>query len=273
MNDLTFSSGRTIPQLGLGTWQLTDESCIATVRDALEMGYTHVDTADGYGNHKEVGQGIKEAGISRDKLFLTTKIAKPHQRPEEVLSFGQRMLEELETDYVNLLLIHWPTKAVPFKETLDAMAELVHKGVVKDIGISNFNSALTAEAAEISSVPIAANQVEFHPLLFQKALLERCESLNIKLTAYSPLAQGAVFQNKIIKDLAAQGGISPAQLSIAWLLAKGIIAIPKSSGKEHLKSNLKAAEIQLEDEVLSKIDAIEEESRVIQADGWREFDW
>lgn len=273
MKSIKFITGRSIPQLGLGTWKLTGSQCRKNVREALAMGYTHIDTADAYGNHKEVGQGIKDSGISRDSFFLTTKIAKPKQKEQEVLSFGERMLKELQIDYVDLLLIHWPTMRTPFAETLGAMKQLVDKGFVRDIGISNFNAELTAQVAEMSEIPITTNQVEFHPLLFQKELMDICTDLGITVTAYSPLAQGEVMQNGTLKDIASSRKATPADISIAWLIAKGIITIPKASSNAHLESNLQAASMELTSQEIGAIDAINEQRRLIVADGWREFDF
>lgn len=273
MKTIPLKTGRSIPQLGLGTWQLTGDTCRNSVSEALDMGYTHVDTADGYSNHREVGQGIKDSGLARKDLFLTTKIRMDRQTEAEILEFGSRMLEELQTDYVDLLLVHWPTKKVPFEETAGAMKQLVDQGIVKDIGISNFNRDIARQFSELSEVPVVMNQVEFHPLLFQKELLESCESIGLKITAYSPLAQGKVFQNSSIKSLAEKAGITPADLSIAWLLSKGIVTIPKATGTAHLRSNLAAAELEVDASILEEVDAIEEIYRVVQADGWRQFDW
>jgi len=257
----------------MGTWQIQGEACSSAVREALSMGYTHIDTADGYSNHKYVGKGLKESGKNRDSFFLTTKVAKQRQKPSEVLRFGEEMLRDLQVDYIDLLLIHWPTRSVPLEDTLGAMKELVDKGYVKDIGISNFNKELCTKASELSKVPVVMNQVEFHPLLFQKELLEHCRSLEMNLTAYSPLAQGKVLQDAVIKEIAAARKVSAAQVSLAWILAKGVIAIPKASSTGHLESNLAAAEIELSTDEISAIDNIEENLRVIEADGWREYDF
>ncbi|MBN2510587.1 MAG: aldo/keto reductase [Spirochaetales bacterium] len=273
MNTLQLQSGNAIPQLGLGTWELTGSTCEKTVKEAIAMGYTHIDTADGYGNHKEVGRGVHDSGAKRENLFITTKIKKNAQKEAQVLAFGDRMRKELNTDYVDLLLIHWPTKNVPFEETFTAMHTLVEKGYARSIGISNFNTDLVKKAAHISPLPVATNQVEFHPLLFQKELLNTCESLGIRITAYSPLGKGEALQHPVIRDIAGAKGVSAAQVCIAWLMAKGIIAIPKARGKEHLESNLKAAELTLLSGEITAIDGIQEQKRIIEAEGWREFDF
>ena len=263
MKKLRLQSGFTIPQLGLGTWQLTGSTCSESVREALRRGYTHIDTADAYGNHGDVAKGIKESGVARDSFFLTTKIPMGKQSSEAVRQCGDRMLSELETDYVDLLLIHWPTRKVPFAETFGALKKLVDKGYVKSIGISNFNKTIAAEAAEVSEIPIATNQVEFHPLLYQKELLDACLSLGMLVTAYSPLSQGKAFANPAIVAAASKHKASPARICIAWLLEKGIIAIPKASSVEHLTDNMAATDVTLDEEDIRSIDGIEETHRIV----------
>ena len=270
METIRLSSGYDIPRLGLGTWQLTGSACRESVREALTMGYTHIDTAVGYGNHREVGEGVRESGVNREGLFITTKISTEGARHDRMIGTAKRSLEELGMDYVDLLLIHWPTKKVPFAETLGAMKELVDAGSVRSIGISNFNARIAAEAARVSEVPIVTNQVEFHPLLFQKELQQACENLGMKITAYSPLARGEVLRNAEVREVAEKHGISAAQTAIAWLLHKGIIVIPKASSADHLESNLRAESIALDAEDVTAIDGIGERMRIVDG-SWVEY--
>ncbi|MFP4417476.1 MAG: aldo/keto reductase [Chitinispirillaceae bacterium] len=272
MQEITLKSGRKIPQFGLGTWELTGETGIETVAQALSMGYNHVDTAVQYGNHKEVGTGIKKSGVDRESIYLTTKIPKEKLRRSQILELGQKMLDELAVDYVDLLLVHWPSKKVPFSETFGAFNELVKKGFVKDIGVSNFNAEIMMESVEVSEAPIVTNQVEFHPFLYQKELLKKCKSLGVTLTAYCPLAKGKVFENRILQDIASKYHATIAQVSIAWILSKGIIAIPKATGKDHLKDNLEALSLKLSAEDLERIDSIDQTSRLIDGP-WKDFDF
>ena len=272
MKSLKLVSGTKIPQLGLGTYQLTGPICRDAVREAIAMGYTHIDTAVAYGNHREVGAGIRDSGADREQLFITTKVPKDKLRRSQVIELGKKMLDELSIDYIDLLLIHWPNKKVPFSETLDAMKVLVDRKMVKSIGISNFNATIAAEASGISKLPIVTNQVEYHPFLNQEELLASCCALGMKITAYSPLAQGRVFQNDSLNRIAAKYGISAAQVSIAWLLAKGIIAIPKASSVDHLKSNLDAVHLDIEPKEHTAIDGIEESYRIIDGP-WKDFDF
>ena len=253
-----------IPVLGLGTWQSTGQDCVDIVSQALKMGYEHIDTAQAYGNEKEVGQGIKQSGVSRDKFFLTTKIFPDDMKfePEKLIAAAERSLADLDTDYVDLLLLHWPDDRVPLSETIPALCELQKQGLTRHIGVSNFNIANIIEAEKYADVPIVVNQVEFHPFIKQKTLQTFLNNHHILLEAYSPLARGDVFDNEIIKEIADKHNVTPAQISLAWILAdKHRIAIPKTSNPDHLQGNLDAIKVQL------SADDIEKISSLARADG------
>ncbi|SLJ85592.1 aldo/keto reductase [Psychrobacter sp. DAB_AL43B] len=253
-----------IPVLGLGTWQSTGQDCIDVVSQGLKMGYEHIDTAQAYDNEKEVGQGIKQSGVARDKFFLTTKIFPDDMKfePEKLIAAAKRSLENLDTDYVDLLLLHWPDDRVPLSETIPALCELQKQGLTRNIGVSNFNIANIIEAEKYADVPIVVNQVEFHPFIKQKTLQTFLNNHHILLEAYSPLARGDVFDNENIKEIADKHGITPAQVSLAWILSdKHRIAIPKTSNPDHLQGNLDAINVQL------SADEIEKISGLARADG------
>ncbi|MDN5560856.1 diketogulonate reductase-like aldo/keto reductase [Psychrobacter immobilis] len=253
-----------IPVLGLGTWQSTGQDCVDVVSQALKMGYEHIDTAQAYGNEKEVAQGIKQSGVSRDKFFLTTKIFPDDMKfePEKLIAAAKRSLADLDTDYVDLLLLHWPDDRVPLSETIPALCELQKQGLTRHIGVSNFNIANIIEAEKYADVPIVVNQVEFHPFIKQKTLQTFLNNHHILLEAYSPLARGDVFDNEIIKEIADKHNVTPAQISLAWILAdKHRIAIPKTSNPDHLQGNLDAIKVQL------SADDIEKISSLARADG------
>ncbi|MGE6361162.1 aldo/keto reductase [Psychrobacter sp. AOP30-A2-5] len=253
-----------IPVLGLGTWQSTGQDCVDVVSQALKMGYEHIDTAQAYGNEKEVGQGIKQSGVSRDKFFLTTKIFPDDMKfePEKLIAAAKRSLADLDTDYVDLLLLHWPDDRVPLSETIPALCELQKQGLTRHIGVSNFNIANIIEAEKYADVPIVVNQVEFHPFIKQKTLQTFLNNHHILLEAYSPLARGDVFDNEIIKEIADKHNVTPAQISLAWILAdKHRIAIPKTANPDHLQGNLDAIKVQL------SADDIEKISSLARADG------
>ena len=253
-----------IPVLGLGTWQSTGQDCVDVVSQALKMGYEHIDTAQAYGNEKEVCQGIKQSGVSRDKFFLTTKIFPDDMKfePEKLIAAAKRSLADLDTDYVDLLLLHWPDDRVPLSETIPALCELQKQGLTRHIGVSNFNIANIIEAEKYADVPIVVNQVEFHPFIKQKTLQTFLNNHHILLEAYSPLARGDVFDNKIIKEIADKHNVTPAQISLAWILAdKHRVAIPKTANPDHLQGNLDAMKVQL------SADDIEKISSLARADG------
>ncbi len=245
-----------IPVLGLGTWQSTGQDCIDVVKKALEMGYEHIDTAQAYDNEKEVGQGIKQSGVARDKFFLTTKIFPDDMKfqPEKLVEAAKRSLENLDTDYVDLLLLHWPDDRVPLSETIPALCELQKQGLTRHIGVSNFNIANITEAEKYADVPIVVNQVEFHPFIKQNTLQTFLNNHHILLEAYSPLARGDVFDNDTIKEIAEKHNVTPAQISLAWILSdKDRVAIPKTANPDHLQGNLDAIDVSLSAEELEKI--------------------
>lgn len=253
-----------IPVLGLGTWQSTGQDCIDVVKKALEMGYEHIDTAQAYDNEKEVGQGIKQSGVARDKFFLTTKIFPDDMKfqPEKLMEAAKRSLENLDTDYVDLLLLHWPDDRVPLSETIPALCELQKQGLTRHIGVSNFNIANITEAEKYADVPIVVNQVEFHPFIKQNTLQTFLNNHHILLEAYSPLARGDVFDNETIKEIAEKHNVTPAQISLAWILSdKDRVAIPKTSNPDHLQGNLDAIDVKLSAEELEQI------GKLARADG------
>lgn len=248
-----------IPVLGLGTWQSTDQDCIDVVSQALQMGYEHIDTAQAYGNEVEVGKGIKQSGVDRDSFFLTTKIFPDDLKfqPEKLVAAAKQSLKNLDTDYVDLLLLHWPDDRVPLSETIPALCELQKQGLTRHIGVSNFTIAHLIEAKKHADVPIVVNQVEFHPFIKQHTLQAFLDNHHILLEAYSPLARGDVFDNDIIKKIADKHGITPAQVSLAWILSdKNRVAIPKTANPDHLQGNLDALEVQLSNDELKKIGSL-----------------
>ena len=248
-----------IPVLGLGTWQSTGQDCIDVVSQALQMGYEHIDTAQAYDNEVEVGKGMKQSGVPRDKFFLTTKIFPDDMKfePEKLTAAAKRSLENLDTDYVDLLLLHWPDDRVPLSETIPALCELQKQGLTRHIGVSNFNIAHIIEAEKYADVPIAVNQVEFHPFIKQNTLQTFLNNHHILLEAYSPLARGDVFDNEVIKEIADKHNVTPAQVSLAWILSdKRRVAIPKTSNPDHLQGNLDAIDVQLSSDEIEKIGSL-----------------
>lgn len=246
-----------IPVVGLGTWALRGRQCTETVLTALDMGYRHIDTAQMYGNEAEIGKALSDTDVSRDDIFLTTKILESNLRRDQVLRSVQDSLRKLRTNYVDLLLIHWPSRSVPIPETIGAMNDLQHDGKVKHIGVSNFSVVQTREAQDASDTPIFTNQVEYHPMENREALLQFCREHDMILTAYSPLAKGRVNRNKTLKTIGGRHEKSAAQVALRWLIRQqNVIAIPKASGRDHLMENLEVFDFELTDEDVGEVDAL-----------------
>ncbi|UIP01238.1 aldo/keto reductase [Halobaculum sp. CBA1158] len=251
-----------MPRLGLGTWENdVPEECRDAVETALEMGYRHVDTAQIYGNEAEVGDGIARADVDREDVFLATKVWIDNLAPEDVRRTTEESLDRLGVDAVDLMYVHWPAREYDAEATLEAFNELYDEGLIDRIGISNFEPEQVAEAVELSDVPIFANQVELHPLLQQTRLREACAEHDVELVAYSPLARGKVFDVPELTEIAEKHDASEAQVSLAWLREKGVTAIPKATSEGHIRDNWESLALDLDDEDVAAIDAIDRRDR------------
>lgn len=255
-----------MPALGFGTFQLDEKTAEQTVAAALEIGYRHIDTADMYGNHEGVGRGLKQADVGRDDVFLVTKIWHDRLRPDDLIADANRSLEELQVDYVDQLLIHWPNSDIPMDETFSAMDQLVKESKVRTVGVSNFTIARLREAMDASPQPIAANQVEFHPYLFQKELMEFCRDNGITLVAYRPIIKGDVKEEPVLQDLAGHYNATPVQVALRWCLQHGLAAIPRSSSRDHIQENYDCLQIKLDPNDMQRIDDIATTHRYIDPD-------
>jgi 2,5-diketo-D-gluconate reductase B len=244
--------GEKVPSLGLGTYRLTGDACEVAVERALGMGYRHVDTAQMYGNEAEVGRGLEDSGVERGEIFLTTKVWPSDFAHDRVISKTRESLKKLRTDYVDLLLMHWPPDGVPLGETLEAIGELKDEGGVLHIGVSNFSPSLLEEA--MGYAEIFCNQVQYHPYRSQDALLEQARELDYLLTAYTPLSRGGVQGDAILKEIGEAHGKTATQVALRWLVQQEkVSAIPKATGEEHLAENLDVCDFELSEEEMSRV--------------------
>ncbi|WP_318568866.1 aldo/keto reductase [Salinigranum marinum] len=231
----TLPSGDELPALGLGTWRLDGETVEESVRTALDAGYTHVDTAEGYRNEREIGEVL--AGYDRDELFLTSKVLPKHLTYDSLIEACEASLDRLGTEYLDLYLIHWPNPAVSLRESLDAMATLHDRGLVRNVGVSNFSAYQLSCAHHVSDVPIAVNQIEFHPWFQRPDLVDYCRDTDTVVEAAAPLARAEVFADEVVQELADRYERSPAQVVLNWALERDIVVLPKSSSPAHVRAN------------------------------------
>ena len=252
--------------LGFGTWRLAGEQCRSAIETALNVGYRHIDTADGYGNQQPVGAAVRSAGVPREELFITSKVGRDDIRWQGVIDICQKALRELEVDYLDLFLVHWPNTNIPMDETFGGMRKLLDDGLIRACGVSNFTASRLERALALKIAPISVNQVEYHPLLNQKDLHECCKRHGVVLTAYSPLAQGKIGQNEIIRSVAQKYGRTAEQVTLRWLLQREIVAIPKASSRAHIESNFNVFDFTLSPEDFNRIDNINAWERLITWD-------
>ena len=256
-----------MPVLGLGTWENDDPAqCTESVANALDAGYRHVDTAQIYGNEAAVGEGIAKSDVDRDDIFLASKVWIDELAPADVASSTRESLDKLGVDSVDLMYVHWPAGEYEPEETLPAFAELRDDGLVDRIGVSNFEPHhLDAATDALGEAPFA-NQVEMHPLLRQEELREYADANDVELVAYSPLARGEILDDPAIVDIAEKHGVSAAQVSLAWLREKGVTAIPKATGIDHIRDNLASVDLTLDDEDVERIDSLGRTDRQLNPD-------
>ena len=241
-----------VPSIGLGTWRLSGSACSEAVESALSLGYRHIDTAQMYNNEDEVGRGISSSGVDRENIFLVTKLSTGNFTHDKVLDSARDSLRKLGTDYVDLLLMHWPNPSVPLEETLGAMAELQEEGSVKHIGVSNFPASMVEEATEHAD--IFCNQVQYHPHNPQDELVGQARELDYLLTAYSPIAKGRIMEDAILEEVGEAHDKTPSQIALRWLIQQEkVCAIPKAQSREHQESNLDVFDFELSEEEMQRI--------------------
>ena len=248
-----------MPEIGFGTYKLTGHAALTAVEYALEAGYRHIDTAQFYGNEEEVGQAVRNAGIDRDHIFITTKVFPSdfNRLPQAT----EESLRKLKTDYVDLLLLHWPSDEESNKIAINYLNEMLGKGFTRYIGVSNFNIKLLQLATSIA--PVACNQVEYHPYISQEKMVAYAKEHHIFLTAYSPLAKGRVFADQTLTQLSGKYGKTVGQLVLRWLLQQGNISvIPKASSAERIKENLDIFDFSLTTDDMEIISGLSHNSRI-----------
>ena len=257
------NNGVEIPRLGLGVYQAPPgESTLRAVKYALKIGYRHIDTAWLYGNEIDVGRAIRESGIEREEIFITTKVWNSDQGYQSTLAACDRSLKLLGLPYVDLYLIHWPVEGQG-KDTWKAMIQLLNEGKTRAIGVSNFEVFHLQEIFQNFDVIPSVNQVEFHPFLFQEKLLEICKNSNIQLEAYSPLTRGQRLNHPTLVGLAKKYGKSSAQILIRWNLQHGLVVIPKSIHENRIRENIQVFDFQLEETDMKLLNSLNEDLHTI----------
>ncbi|HKA40471.1 MAG TPA: aldo/keto reductase [Burkholderiales bacterium] len=248
--------GMAMPQIGFGTSQLGN--CGEIVAAALKLGYRHIDTAWKYGTEKGVGEGIRISGVPRQDIFLCTKVSHEYLRAADFARSVEESLERLRTDYVDLLLVHWPAvDGTPLAETMGALAKAKRDGRARHVGVANFNIALTEEAMRLCPEPLSVLQAEYHPYLDQAKVLAFCRKAGLVFMAYCPLGRGRVFKDPLLGEIAKSKRRSIAQIALRWLVQQGNVApIPRSANPGHMAESLAVFDFTLTDDEMKRISAL-----------------
>ena len=259
-----------IPAFGLGTFRLQGQVVIDSVSTGLELGYRAIDTAQIYENEAEVGEAIAASGIAREELFITSKIWVANVAQDRLIDSLKESLQKLQTDYLDLTLIHWPSPEdqVPVEEFMGALLEAKTLGLTRQIGVSNFTVDLMKQAiAAVGAEQIATHQIELHPYLQNRKVVEFAQSQGIQITSYMTLAYGEVLKDPVIQQIAARLQATPAQVTLAWAMQLGYAVIPSSTKRANLESNLKACALTLSDADMALIAGLERGHRLTSPKG------
>ena len=258
---IELNDGTQIPQLGFGVFQIEPARTAEAVKAALKIGYRHIDTAEMYGNEKEVGQGIRDAGLDRADVFITSKLNNGFHQPDDARRAFEKTLSALESDYVDLFLIHWPLPTLyggDFVSTWNVLEEFAKQGRARSIGVSNFQPThLDRLAAETETIP-AVNQIEVHPYFTNEEVREYGRDHGIATEAWSPIAQGKVLNDPVIERIADAAGRSPAQVVLRWHIQRGDIVFPKSVSPDRMKSNFELFDFELDSADVNAISALDQ---------------
>ena len=266
-------SGLSIPSIGLGTWELRGQECRRVVREALELGYRHIDTAAMYENESEVGVGLAESGVDRNDVFLTTKIntigwtasqdRKTVIKNEHIVDEFNQSLSDLKTDYVDLLLIHWPAFSTNLGDMLEIMYQIKESQKAKAIGVANFNSNLLSECKQLGYEDIYCDQIEYHPFLSQEILLKKMNEMNVIPVAYCPICRGDVAKDSVIMNLSEKYNKTPAQVTLRWLIQQQSVAIPKTSKLHRMKENIDIYDFEIDTKDMTRINSLARNQRLV----------
>lgn len=255
------ANGTHMPYLGLGVFQMPNEQIKEAVHAALDFGYRHIDTAAFYENEDGLGEAIKSHSLPRKDIFITSKVWNTDQGYDETIKAFNQSLEKLQTDYLDLYLVHWPVKG-KYTETWRALETLYEEGRVRAIGVSNFMQHHLEDIMESGNIVPMVNQVEFHPHLVQQDLIDFCKNHKIQYEAWSPLIQGKVFEIDLLKELSEKYKKSIAQIVIRWDLQKGVITIPKSTHKKRIEENASVFDFEISDDDMKRIDELDNNGRI-----------
>jgi diketogulonate reductase-like aldo/keto reductase len=245
--------GARIPQIGMGTMTLKEDVCVQAVKTALQVGYTHLDTAAFYGNEKEVGEGLRASGVKRESVFITTKVRENNLLPDLFQKSLDESLAKLQLPYVDLLLIHWNNKDIPFSISIPALCKAKKDGLAKHVGVANFTTKMLDEAWAVTTEPLVCNQIEMHPFINQDKVVAASKKHGMAIVAYCPIARGKVPGADALERIATAHGKSAAQVSLRYLVQLGTIPIPRSASPDHLKANLDVFDFKLSDAEMAEL--------------------
>jgi 2,5-diketo-D-gluconate reductase B len=248
--------GAHTPQIGIGTMTLTGDAGTAAIKTALEVGYRHLDTAAHYGNEKENGEALRASGVKREDVFITTKVRPTDAMPDAFARVVDQSLANLQLPFVDLLLIHWPSKEVPLALTVGALCKAKRDGKTKHIGVSNFTTALLDEAWKVTTEPLVCNQIECHPFINQDKVIAASQARGMAVVAYVPIARGKIPGDEALSRIGKAHGKSAAQVSLRYLVERGMVPIPRSTNREHLKENLDVFDFKLSAAEMAELKAL-----------------
>lgn len=250
------SKGARIPLVGLGTWELRGRDCARLVQQAIKLGYRHFDTAQMYGNERDVGEGVRASGIRREEVFVVTKVSPENLSPHALTRSVKDSIGQLRLGEIDLLLLHWPNKDVPLKDTIEALVNVKRDGLVRHIGVSNYTVALLEQADRLAEHRLVCNQIEMHPFLDQSKVVNACRALDMAVVAYSPIARGGAKHDVVLERICKAHGKSAAQVSLRYLVQQGIGVIPRTSRVERLSENIDIFDFELTDGEMKEIRAL-----------------